>query len=127
MSSVKNQVKHVLYEGETIIECLSCSLVAHFCLAPHPGFFAATNKRLLFYGIPASGTTKDLVEEFAYINITSIEEKRGITGRHIHMYYNQDLYKFQQIQGMNMFDFMAAVKEKMCMFAASAKERYPVG
>lgn len=88
---------------------------------------AATNKRLLFYGIPASGTTKDLVEEFAYINLTSIEEKRGITGRHIHMYYNQDLYKFQQIQGMNMFDFMAAVKEKMCMFAASAKERYPVG
>lgn len=125
MSSVKNQVKHVLYEGETIIECLSCSLVAHFCLAPHQGFFAATNKRLLFYGIPASGTTKDLVEEFAYINITSIEEKRGITGRHIHMYYNQDFYKFQQIQGMNMFDFMAAVRKRCVCLLLRQKSVIP--
>ncbi|MDF2039912.1 PH domain-containing protein [Cytobacillus oceanisediminis] len=126
MNSIKNQVEHVLHEGENIIECLTCSLVAHYCLAPHAGFFAATNKRLLFYGIPVSETNKELVEEFSYSNITSIEEKRGITGKHIHMYYNQDFYKFQQIQGMNMFDFLVAVKEKMCMFTASAKERYPV-
>ncbi|MDD9312540.1 hypothetical protein PUS82_14780 [Cytobacillus firmus] len=53
--------------------------------------------------MPVSDTNKELVEEFVYINITSIEEKRGITGKHFHMYYNQDFYKFQQIQGMNMF------------------------
>ncbi|MFE4521119.1 hypothetical protein ACOSZF_00420 [Cytobacillus firmus] len=58
---------------------------------------------MIFYGIPVSDTNKELVEEFVYINITSIEEKRGITGKHFHMYYNQDFYKFQQIQGMNMF------------------------
>lgn len=126
MHSVRSQVEHVLKEGENIIECLSCSLVAHYCLTPHAGFFAATNKRLLFYGIPVSETNKEIIEEFAYNQITSIEEKRGITGKHIHMYYKQDLYKFQQIQGMNLFDFMVAVKEKICMFTASPKERYPV-
>lgn len=75
MNSVKSQVEHVLHEGENIIECLSCSLVAHYCLAPQAGLFAATNKRLLFYGIPVSETYKELVEEFAYCHITSIEEK----------------------------------------------------
>ncbi|MBY6050206.1 PH domain-containing protein [Cytobacillus firmus] len=126
MDNIKNQVKNVLHEGENIIECLSCSLVAHYCLAPQAGLFAATNKRLLFYGIPVSETNNELVEEFAYSHITSIEEKRGITGKHIHMYYKQDLYKFQQIQGMNLFDFMVAVKEKMSLFTTSLKERYPV-
>jgi hypothetical protein len=109
---VKNQVEQLLQNGEIIIECLSCSLVAYHCLVPQAGFFAATNKRLLFNGIPVSEANKVFVEEFAYRKITSIEEKRGITGKHIHMYYNQDLYKFQQIQGMNMFEFMVAVKDK---------------
>ncbi|PWW26917.1 PH (Pleckstrin Homology) domain-containing protein [Cytobacillus oceanisediminis] len=126
MNLVKNQVEHVLHEEENIIECLTCSLVAHYCLSPQAGFFAATNKRLLFYGIPVSETNKEFVKVFAYRNITSIKEKRGITGKHIHLYYNQDLYKFQQIQGMNMFEFMVAVKEKMCLFSTSTKERYPV-
>ncbi|PAE26706.1 PH domain-containing protein [Bacillus sp. 7894-2] len=126
MNLLKNQFEHVMHEDENLIECLSCSLVAHYCLAPQAGLFAATNKRLLFYGIPVSETKKELVEEFAYSHIASIEEKRGITGKHIHMYYKQDLYKFQQIQGMNMFEFLVAVKEKMRMFTASAKERYPV-
>ncbi|MBT2689413.1 PH domain-containing protein [Bacillus sp. ISL-47] len=126
MNLVKNQVEHVLHEGESVIECLSCSLVAHYCLAPQAGFFAATNKRLLFCGIQVSETNKEFVEEFEYRNIASLSEKRGITGKHIHLYYNQDLYKFQQIQGMNMFDFMVAVKEKMCLFSTSTKEHYPV-
>lgn len=126
MNLVKNQLEQVLHDDENIIECLSCSLVTYYCLVPQAGFFAATNKRLLFYGIPSAKTNKKFLEEFAYKNITSIDEKRGITGRHIHMYYNRDLYKFQQIQGMNMFDFMVAVKGKMCMFTPSAKERYSV-
>ncbi|MED4451918.1 hypothetical protein P9313_12210 [Cytobacillus firmus] len=37
------------------------------------------------------------------------------------MYYNQDFYKFQQIQGMNMFDFLVAVKEKMCCLPLQQK------
>ncbi|MEC1891315.1 hypothetical protein [Cytobacillus firmus] len=47
MNSIKDQVEHVLHKGENIIECLTCSLVAHYCLAPHAGFFTATNKRLI--------------------------------------------------------------------------------
>ncbi|CAM3593580.1 PH domain-containing protein [Cytobacillus oceanisediminis] len=114
MTLVKNQVEQLLQDGENIIECLSCSFVAYYCLVPQAGYFVATNKRLLFYGIPVSESKKELVEEFAYRKITSIEEKRGITGKHIHMYYNQDVFKFQQIQGMNMFEFMIAVKDKIC-------------
>ncbi|MCM3089754.1 MULTISPECIES: PH domain-containing protein [unclassified Cytobacillus] len=126
MSSIINSFGTVLHEEENIIECLTCSLVSHYCLAPLPGLLAATNKRLLFYGLSASESTKELVEEFAYIDITSIKEKRGITGKHIHMYYNDDFFNFQQIEGMNMFDFMAAVKEKLCTITDPAKERYPV-
>jgi Bacterial PH domain len=126
MSSVINSFEHVLHEDETILECLHCSLVSHYCLTPQPGIFAATNKRLLLYGFAVSEPAKDLVKEFAYNDITSIEEKRGITGKHIHMYSSDDFYKFQQIQGMNMFDFMAAVKEKMSTFTAPAKELYPL-
>ncbi|MCS0791074.1 PH domain-containing protein [Cytobacillus pseudoceanisediminis] len=113
MNLLKNQFEHVMHEDENLIECLSCSLVAYYCLVPQAGFFVATDKRLLFYGMPGSEANKAFVEEFEYRSITSIDEKRGITGKHIHMYYNQDLYKFQQIQGMNMFEFMVAVRDKM--------------
>ncbi|KAF0825697.1 hypothetical protein KIS1582_0370 [Cytobacillus firmus] len=30
MNSIKDQVEHVLHKGENIIECLTCSLVAHY-------------------------------------------------------------------------------------------------
>ncbi|KON88817.1 hypothetical protein AF332_19760 [Sporosarcina globispora] len=113
MNLVKNPFEQLLKEGENIIECICCSLVAHFCLVPQAGFLIATNKRLLFCAITASEANKGFIQEFTYRNIISIAEKRGITGKHIHMYYNQDLYKFQQIQGMNMFEFMIAVKDKM--------------
>ncbi|MCM3706401.1 MULTISPECIES: PH domain-containing protein [Cytobacillus] len=124
MNSVINSVEHVLLEEENIIECLTCSLISHYYLAPQLGLLAATNKRLLFYRLSASESTKELVEEFAYIDITSIKEKKGITGKHIHLYSND---KFQQIQGMNMFDFMAAVKEKMSTVNDPVKERHPEG
>lgn len=78
MNSVINSVEHVLLEEENIIECLTCSLISHYYLAPQLGLLAATNKRLLFYRLSASESTKELVEEFAYIDITSIKEKREL-------------------------------------------------
>ncbi|HDR7315641.1 TPA: PH domain-containing protein, partial [Bacillus cytotoxicus] len=76
MNKILKEAKRLLDDQENILATLTCSVTGYIVTnnTPRPGILLATNKRIIFYGQASMHFKNELIEEFKYEKILSIEK-----------------------------------------------------
>ncbi|PYD94876.1 PH domain-containing protein [Bacillus cereus] len=114
MNKILEAAKKLLDDQEIILDTLTCSVTGYIVTnnAPRPGILLATDKRIIFYGQAFMHFKNELIEEFKYEKILSIEKKRKIFDKKIIIYYKDEYIMFGQILSQNIEEFIEVIKMK---------------
>ncbi|MFJ8525299.1 MULTISPECIES: PH domain-containing protein [Bacillus cereus group] len=112
MNKILEDAKKLLADQESILATLTCSITGYIVTnnTPRPGILLATNKRIIFYGQAFMRFKNELIEEFKYEKILSIEKKRKIFDKKIIIYYEDEHIMFGQILSQNIEEFIKVIK-----------------
>ncbi|OQR53506.1 hypothetical protein CDB3_29240 [Bacillus sp. CDB3] len=98
MKNLLEKINKKMNSTENILCTLQCSFDLHVNRnCSRPGLLIATERRMLFYGVPISNFKNEIFEEFLYENISSLTMKKSIFGTRVRMYHNDEYLKFNKI------------------------------
>ncbi|MEI4802484.1 PH domain-containing protein [Bacillus sp. FJAT-51639] len=113
MSTLRDTVKNLLHEDETILYHTQCSLSLFLHKGPSvPGVILTTNKRLLFIYKEKDTSNPTRYEEYIYKHIEEVKEHPYFFSFHIAIYYNNDWVQFRDIYDKNARKQLCSIIQK---------------
>ncbi|WP_242224227.1 PH domain-containing protein [Bacillus cereus group sp. BfR-BA-01380] len=113
MSILRDIVKSLLHEDETILFHTQCSLSLFLGKLPTaPGVVLTTNKRLLFIYKEKTESNPPRFEEYLYERIEEVKEHPYFFNSHIALYYNDEWVQFRDIYDKNVRKQFCSIIQK---------------
>lgn len=113
MLTLRDTVKNLLHEDETILYHTQCSLSLFLHKGPSvPGVILTTNKRLLFIYKEKTESNPPRFEEYLYERIEEVKEHPYFFSSHISIYYNDEWIQFRDIYDKNIRKQLCSIVQK---------------